>query len=103
MPRRSLLALAGHGYTLSVLRPPVEGDPVVAIIRGAPNHGDVVFAALTPREREVAALVGQGYANKRIAAILGISVATVKDHVHRILAKTELGTRAAVAAAWQRR
>lgn len=103
VPRRPLLALAGSGSRLSVLRPPAEGDPVVAIVGGARSDGDDVFAALTPREREIAALVGRGDGNKRIAAILGISVATVKDHVHHILAKTGLGTRAAVAAAWQRR
>jgi DNA-binding NarL/FixJ family response regulator len=51
----------------------------------------------------VAALVAGGHANKRIAAMLGISVATVKDHVHAILTKTALATRAAVAAEWQRR
>jgi DNA-binding NarL/FixJ family response regulator len=51
------------------------------------------------REREVAALVAEGLSNKQIAARLFISLATVKDHVHRILKKTGLPNRAAVAAA----
>ena len=60
-----------------------------------------VFAALSDREREVAALIAQGLKNREIAARLFISVATVKDHVHHILDKTGLAGRAAVAAAWR--
>jgi two-component system, NarL family, nitrate/nitrite response regulator NarL len=52
---------------------------------------------LSPRELEVTALVAQGLANKEIARRLGLSLATVKDHVHRILQKTGLPGRAAVA------
>jgi NarL family two-component system response regulator LiaR len=43
--------------------------------------------ALTPREREVLALIGRGYANKRIALELGIAEKTVKTHVGHVLAK----------------
>jgi DNA-binding NarL/FixJ family response regulator len=46
---------------------------------------------LTPREREVAALVSQGLSNKQIARRLSIQQATVKNHVHNIL--TKLGIR----------
>lgn len=42
---------------------------------------------LTDREREVAMLVMQGYANKEIATRLHISIETVKEHVHHILMK----------------
>jgi DNA-binding NarL/FixJ family response regulator len=58
------------------------------------------FAGLTPREREVAALIARGLRNAEIARELVISTATVKDHVHRILRKTGFTSRAAVAAAW---
>jgi DNA-binding NarL/FixJ family response regulator len=44
--------------------------------------------------------VAAGLSNKKIAGKLFISLATVKDHVHRILAKTSLPNRAAIAAAW---
>lgn len=37
--------------------------------------------SLTPREREIVALVGDGYSNKRIAATLGLSEKTVKAHL----------------------
>ena len=42
---------------------------------------------LTPREREVLALIGRGMANKRIARELSLSEKTVKAHVSSILAK----------------
>lgn len=44
-------------------------------------------ARLTPREREVLALIGRGMANKRIARELGVSEKTVKTHVGHVLAK----------------
>ena len=58
------------------------------------------LAALTPREFEVAGLVAAGLANKEIAARLGVKTSTAKEHVHRILVKTELPNRAAIANAY---
>jgi DNA-binding NarL/FixJ family response regulator len=49
----------------------------------------------------ICALVTEGLSNKQIAARLHIALATVKDHMHRILAKTGLPNRAAVASAWR--
>ena len=40
---------------------------------------------LTPREAEVLALLAEGLTNRRIAGRLGISEATVKAHISRIL------------------
>jgi len=42
---------------------------------------------LTPREREVLALVARGMSNKRIARELGLAEKTVKTHVSHVLAK----------------
>ena len=53
---------------------------------------------LTPREGEIVALLDDGRSNKEIAARLAISVATVKQHVHNILAKLQAGRRGEAAA-----
>jgi DNA-binding NarL/FixJ family response regulator len=42
---------------------------------------------LTPREFQVAMLVARGLTNKEIARQLGLSIGTVKLHVHNILRK----------------
>ncbi|WP_097259190.1 response regulator transcription factor [Streptomyces sp. Ag109_G2-15] len=55
------------------------------------------LAALNEREREVAVAVGRGLANAQIAAELFMSVATVKTHVSRILAKLGLNNRVQIA------
>ncbi|MFJ5276006.1 response regulator [Streptomyces parvulus] len=52
---------------------------------------------LNDREREVAVAVGRGLANAAIATELFMSVATVKTHVSRILAKLDLGNRVQIA------
>jgi len=49
---------------------------------------------ITPREREILTLVTGGNANKEIAATLGISEDTVKQHVSRILMKLKVNDRA---------
>jgi DNA-binding NarL/FixJ family response regulator len=49
--------------------------------------------ALTPREREIMALVGKGSSNRRIAEQLGIEEKTVKHHMTRILAKLKAANR----------
>ena len=56
--------------------------------------GDVPLAALTPRERQVAALVADGQTNAQIAARLQISESTVEKHVSRALGKLGMSTRA---------
>ena len=49
------------------------------------------FEGLTPREREIIALVTAGLMNKRVAAEMGLSEATVKVHRHNLMKK--LGAR----------
>ncbi|MEU5089854.1 response regulator transcription factor [Streptomyces sp. NPDC021356] len=55
------------------------------------------LAALNDRERDVAVRIGQGLANAAIATELFMSVATVKTHVSRILAKLDLNNRVQIA------
>jgi len=52
---------------------------------------------LTDREREVAVAIAQGKSNAEIASELYMSVATVKAHVSRLLAKLELNNRVQIA------
>jgi DNA-binding CsgD family transcriptional regulator len=55
-------------------------------------------AALTPREREVAALLAEGLTNSAVAERLFISPRTAAVHVSNILAKLGMSSRAEVAA-----
>lgn len=72
------------------------GYPVVVMRESRKSALDGI---LSPREMEIATAVAEGLANKEIAHRLGITLATVKDHVHRILDKTGFANRAALAAA----
>jgi two-component system response regulator FixJ len=47
------------------------------------------FNALTPREREVLSLVVAGYANKRMAALLGVSEKTIEVHRKHLMGKMQ--------------
>lgn len=53
---------------------------------------------LTPREREVLALIELGWTNKQIAQELCIEVRTVKNHVHNLLEKLRVSRRGEAAA-----
>jgi len=55
-------------------------------------------ASLTSRELEVLQLIGDGLTNQRIAEQLVIEVGTVKNHVHNILDKLNVGSRGEAAA-----
>jgi DNA-binding NarL/FixJ family response regulator len=104
IPRAELLRLAeelGHtaGVTIDFEAAEELGQPLVVLRPVAPRPA-ACLAALSPRELEVAQLLGQGLSNKDIASRLGISLPTVKDHVHRILDKTGLPSRLAVMAAY---
>lgn len=52
-----------------------------------------VRARLTPREAEILLDLESGATNKEIARRLGISGATVKNHVHRVLEKLDVTRR----------
>ena len=53
---------------------------------------------MTPREREVIALIGEGLSNKEIAQRLAIASHTVKSHVRNVMEKLALHTRLQIAA-----
>jgi DNA-binding NarL/FixJ family response regulator len=60
-----------------------------------PAHGDreAEHEELTARERGVLDLLAQGLLYKEIAAREGISISTVKQHIHSIYKKLHVGTR----------
>ena len=57
---------------------------------------------LTAREHQLASLLDEGLSNKEIAQRLSISVATVKNHVHRILEKLHVERRGQAASRLRR-
>lgn len=60
---------------------------------GASTDG-AAFASLSPREREVLALISEGLGNAEIAARLGIGNKTVRNHVSNLFDKLGVWTRA---------
>lgn len=82
-------------------------DPTALLEGGASHHGlastlssgetaaseNPDTSPLTPRQREVLALLGQGKSNKEIARILDLSEGTVKLHVTAILKALNVSNR----------
>jgi pimeloyl-ACP methyl ester carboxylesterase/DNA-binding CsgD family transcriptional regulator len=63
--------------------------------RGGEGPGeDPAFAALSPREREILALIAEGLGNAQIADRLSISEKTVRNHVSNLFDKLGVWTRA---------
>ena len=61
---------------------------------GRAGGEDPAFAALSPREREVLALMAEGLGNAQIAGRLSISEKTVRNHVSNLFDKLGVWTRA---------
>jgi DNA-binding NarL/FixJ family response regulator len=61
--------------------------------RAEPVRGTGDLSALTPREREVLALLGRGLGNREIARTLALAERTVKTHVSNVLAKLDVSSR----------
>jgi DNA-binding NarL/FixJ family response regulator len=87
------------GLTIDFQAADEMGGPMVVVRLPQETQPSPVLKSLSPREREIAGHVAQGLSNKQIAVKLFISLATVKDHMHRILNKTGLPNRAALAVA----
>jgi two-component system response regulator NreC len=78
----------------SFLSPAVSKIVVEDLARGREWNGDTVFDTLTPREREVLQLIGEGHTNQEIAEILAISVKTVETHRAQLRRKLDIHDRA---------
>lgn len=75
------------------MSPPLH-DALVRAAQGTVTTGRA--GTLTPREREVAALMAAGMSNKQIANALHAGQGTVKTHVRHVMAKLEVRSRADV-------
>ncbi|HLR94132.1 MAG TPA: response regulator transcription factor [Jiangellaceae bacterium] len=77
-----------------MLSPKVTDTVITGYLAGGSDaQGRAGIAMMTPREREVLALVGQGLANAQIAHRLHLSPSTVKDHVSAVLTKLDVSNR----------
>lgn len=68
------------------------------IVRGGPDVAQDDAVRMTPREREVVELIGEGLSNKELAQRLSIATHTVKSHVRNVMEKLALHTRLQIAA-----
>jgi DNA-binding NarL/FixJ family response regulator len=96
-PREVAAALEAVAAGLTVLAPAAlsalrERTDHARVAAGAPRA--TPHAPLSPREREILALVAEGLGNKIVAARLGISEHTVKTHVTSIFEKLGAESRA---------
>jgi DNA-binding NarL/FixJ family response regulator len=87
-PEALAAAAVAVAHGLAVLDPELAG----AFVRPPEAVGPA--EPLTPREREVLALLSEGLTNKAIAGRLGISEHTAKFHVNAILGKLGVDSRA---------
>lgn len=69
------------------LSPRIAGRVIAELRLTRAHTARSQVTALTPREREVLALVGQGLSNQSIARRLSLAEGTVKAHVSTILTR----------------
>jgi two-component system response regulator NreC len=87
------IILEGDRY----LCPAISGQIVDSYLRGRKTEKpQSVYDTLTPREKEVLKLIGEGYKNKEIAEQLFISIKTVEKHRSNLMEKLQLHNSAAV-------
>ncbi|MDO5048510.1 MAG: response regulator transcription factor [Actinomycetaceae bacterium] len=90
-----------HGAEITeVIRAVAQGRVLLderTVTRRRSDHGDPT-ADLTPSERKVLNLIGEGLSNREIGDELGVAEKTVKNHITSVLSKMGLKRRTQVAA-----
>jgi DNA-binding NarL/FixJ family response regulator len=89
------------GVTIDLRASEKLGAPLIVVRMVEGVVPAVALDGLSRRESQVCELIAHGRSNKEIASRLFITLATVKDHVHKILRKTGMPNRAAVAVAYR--
>jgi len=104
------LSAGASGYLLKQTPPDKLLEAIVELHRGGspmsmqiarrvvetfqePAAGAEATTGLSPREKEIVAGLAKGYLYKEIAAQLGISVETVRTHLHHIYEKLHVRSR----------
>ncbi|HEX7992567.1 MAG TPA: response regulator transcription factor, partial [Streptosporangiaceae bacterium] len=88
-----IVATGDSLLTPSITRRLIAEFARVPVQPGA-TQGTAVLSELTDRERDVLVQVAAGRSNAEISAALHVSIATVKTHVSRLLAKLDARDRA---------
>jgi DNA-binding NarL/FixJ family response regulator len=98
-PEELALAIESVRRGDSYLSPKVANGIMARAVRGEmPAAGEsTTLGALTPREREVFQLLALGKANKEVAAMLGLSLGTVKKHRENLQRKLDCHSAAELA------
>lgn len=98
IPGAQFIELDSKNHVLLETEPAWERfcDEVLEFLgrQGLTRGEDPAFASLSPREREVLALLTEGFGNARIAEHLSISEKTVRNHVSNLFDKLGVWTRA---------
>jgi DNA-binding NarL/FixJ family response regulator len=86
---------ADHREFLRIIKTTMLGRPLTSPFLIAPEPAQSSpLAGLTPREREILALLGRAMSNKEIADAMRLSPETIKSHLQRLYAKLGVGSRA---------
>jgi DNA-binding NarL/FixJ family response regulator len=101
---------APRTYLLEAIRKVADGIPYLPAgiaqklfsgirkLKASPSERRTVDEPLTSRQDEILALLGEGRSDQEIAQTLHLSEATVRSHVHRIVQRLGLESRAQVVA-----
>jgi len=81
-----------HEVLLNAIRDAIERSRAALGDEAQSRSVQDGYAALSPREREVMALVVSGLMNKQVGAAMGISEITVKAHRGQVMRKMKAGS-----------
>ena len=89
------VARGEHIINESLTTRPKVADQVLHQFQGLSwgTEDEDFISPLTPRETEILNYIAQGYLNKQIALVLGISEQTIKNHVTSVLRKLNANAR----------